>query len=187
LNRIQASILSLLLLPGLAACNGSDSAPDTSQNSGGTFAQKGDPGPKGEAGINGKDGEEGKDGLAGINGKDGEAGKNGTNGEPGKDGELGKDGLAGKDGDKGDTGEIPTAKLPKGVTLQTGGFDVQIEKDVLEVRVVEDNVLRVHFRPDGIATTDPTRSSIRSRKYGAAAARRRGVPRYKTDFIRILR
>lgn len=178
MNRIQASILSLMLLPGLAGCNGSDSAPpqDTTQNGGGTFAQKGEPGKdgapgtNGAAGINGNDGAAGEPGIngndgangePGKNGTDGEAGKNGNDGQPGKDGEAGKkgtDGQAGPAGPKGEDGKIIPVALPAHgtITERPDGFDVQVQRDVLEIRAATANAFRVHYIPEGVVP-EPTR------------------------------
>ncbi len=121
MNRIQLTVLSLLLLPGLANCNngGSHPAQDTSRN-GGTFTPaKGEPGEKGPSGDKGPPGDKG-----------------GTAFEP----EIGKVQPV-KDGT---------------ITKRPGGFDVQLQKDVLEVRAAASNALRVHFLPEGEAAA-PTR------------------------------
>ncbi|WP_457302493.1 hypothetical protein, partial [Phyllobacterium sp. P5_D12] len=101
MNRIQISILSLMLLPGLAGCNDSKPAPDAS-----TFASL--PEHKDEPG-----------------------GEVGTTVEPPVDAILIKDGT---------------------ITARPGGFDVQLQKDVLEVRAAAANALRVHFLPEGKAS-----------------------------------
>ena len=61
----------------------------------------GEPGQKGDAGINGKDGEPGVGGADGLNGNDGAPGKDGEPGAHGKDGAPGRDGVDGNDGAPG--------------------------------------------------------------------------------------
>ena len=95
-------------------------------------------------------------GLTGCNDSNSSQGTDGGTfiaGPPGEKGEIGEKGPAGEKGE----GRIEPAILPTGVTLQSGGFDVQLEKDVLEVRAFAANILRVRFRPDGMAATDATR------------------------------
>lgn len=101
MNRIQISILSLMLLPGLAGCNDSKPASDAS-----TFASLPEH-------------------------KDEPSGEVGTTVEPPVDAILIKDGT---------------------ITPRLGGFDVQLQKDVLEVRAAAANALRVHFLPEGKAS-----------------------------------
>ncbi len=103
MNRIQISILSLLLLPGLAGCNDTKPASDTS-----TFA-----------------------GLPEH--KEEPSGEVGTTVEP----KPPVDVILIKDGT---------------ITPRPGGFDVQLQKDVLEVRAAAANALRVHFLPEGKAS-----------------------------------
>ncbi|MBZ9600299.1 TIM-barrel domain-containing protein [Phyllobacterium chamaecytisi] len=182
MNRIQISILSLMLLPGLAGCN--DSKTDTAQSGGGTFAglpgPKGEPGEKGptgdkgeaggkgevgDAGTNGDKGEAGDKGLAGDKGEDGdkgEAGDNGANGDKGGAGDKGEAGDKGLAGDKGEVGLKGEVGDKGGTTVEPvrdgtitprpGGFDVQLQKDVLEVRAVTANAFRVHYLLDGKGT-----------------------------------
>lgn len=126
MNRVQFSILGLLLLPGLAGCNGEDNNAGQAE---GTF-------------------------VAGSQGEKGLVGEKGPTGDKGESGEKGPV------GDKGGNGNpltIEPAKLPAGVTQQSGGFDVQLDNDVLEVRAFSPNAVRVRFRPDGIAASGPTR------------------------------
>ncbi|TXR48078.1 TIM-barrel domain-containing protein [Phyllobacterium endophyticum] len=128
MNRIHITALGLLLLPGLANCNGKDShAPQNTSQIGGSFElQKGEPGEKGQAGDKG------------IAGDKGPAGDKGAT------------------GDKGETPAELTAVRPINedtITPRPGGFDVQLQNDVLEVRAVASNAFRVHFLPDGVATS----------------------------------
>ena len=132
MKRIQHMALSLLLLPGLAACNGSNS----SQPEDSTFVAV--PGPAGEKGPSGEKGATGPDGKAGLNGKAGSDGKDGLDGKAGPV-DLGVETIA--DGT---------------ITKKPGGFDVQLKKDVLQVRTVAANALRVHFLPNG-GTTEESR------------------------------
>jgi alpha-glucosidase (family GH31 glycosyl hydrolase) len=57
---------------------------------------------------------------------------------------------------KGSTGEPVTEKVEPvkdgTITSKPGGFDVQLKKDVLEVRAVTANAFRVHYLPDGKGT-----------------------------------
>jgi alpha-glucosidase len=113
LNRVQLSILSLLLLTGLAAgCNDSNSLQDTG---GGTFIA-GPPGEKGETGEKGPAGEKGENGPAGDSGG----------------------------------GVADVIALASGaITPRSGGFDVQLKNDVLEVRAAAANALRLHYMQEG--------------------------------------
>ncbi|TDQ35885.1 collagen-like triple helix repeat-containing protein [Phyllobacterium brassicacearum] len=147
MNRIQISILSLMLLPGLAGCN--DSKTDTAQSSAGTFA--GLPGPKGDPGDKGPTGNKGEAGGKGEAGDKGEVGDKGANGDKGLPGDKG---AVGENGDnRGTTVESEVQLIKDGtITPKPGGFDVQLQKDVLEVRAVTANAFRVHYLPDGKGT-----------------------------------
>ncbi|ATU92447.1 hypothetical protein [Phyllobacterium zundukense] len=100
MNRVQFSILSLMLLPGLGGCNDSNSSQDTG---GGTFIA----------------------------------------GSPGEKGPTGDKGFSGG-------GVADVISLASGtITPRSGGFDIQLGEDVLEVRAAAPNALRLHYMLEG--------------------------------------
>ena len=168
---------------------------------------KGEPGEKGPTGDKGEAGGKGEVGDAGANGDKGEVGDKGLAGDKGEVGEVGDKGEAGDkgvSGDKGSTGEagdkgaagnkglpsdadkkpsrlVGDTPLPKGVTERPGGFDIQQEQDIVEVRVVAENALRVHYLPGGVATN----RTIVVAESGAANVAHKIAVDAKTDTVSI--